>query len=78
MSLQQHSSTTLHSIVVELAAVDVGYIAPTLSRALHALVLKWLMVGNPSVAEFVHTSQHSPLDLSGKLTWCQKNGRREF
>ncbi|ADI65625.1 hypothetical protein [Trichormus azollae] len=78
MSLQQHSSTTLHSIVVELAAVDVGYIPPTLSRALHALLLKWLTVGNPSVAEFVHTSQHSPLDLSGKSTWCQKNGRREF
>ena len=67
--MQQHNSTTLHSIVVKLAAVDVGYIPPTLSRALHALVLKCLMLGDPSVAEFVHTSHHSPLDLSGKLTW---------
>jgi CRISPR-associated endoribonuclease Cas6 len=67
MSLQQHKSTALHSIVVELAAADVGDFPATLSRALHALVLKWLAVGNPSVAEAVHANQNSPLTISGLL-----------
>lgn len=40
MLLQPYNSPTLHSVVVELAAADVGDIPPTLSRALHALVLK--------------------------------------
>lgn len=67
MSLQLHKTTTLHSIVIELAAADVGDIPPTLSRALHALVLKWLAVANPSIAETVHASQNSPLTISGLL-----------
>jgi CRISPR-associated endoribonuclease Cas6 len=66
-SLLQHKSTTLHSIVVELAAADVGDIPPTLSRALHALVLKWLAAGNPSVAEVVHANQNSPLTISVRV-----------
>ncbi|WP_242057996.1 MULTISPECIES: CRISPR system precrRNA processing endoribonuclease RAMP protein Cas6 [Nostoc] len=64
---QQHKFSTLHSIVVELAAADVGDIPPTLSRALHALVLKWFAAASPSVAETIHASQNSPLTISGLL-----------
>jgi CRISPR-associated endoribonuclease Cas6 len=67
ISLQQHKFATLHSIVVEFAAADVGDIPPTLSRALHALVLKWFAAASPSVAETIHASQNSPLTISGLL-----------
>ncbi|MBD2441330.1 CRISPR system precrRNA processing endoribonuclease RAMP protein Cas6 [Nostoc sp. FACHB-110] len=73
---QQHKSSTLHSIVVELAAADVGDIPPTLSRALHALVLKWFAAANPSVAETIHASQNSPLTISGLLGNRRPNGVR--
>ncbi|MEH1855492.1 MAG: CRISPR system precrRNA processing endoribonuclease RAMP protein Cas6 [Nostoc sp.] len=66
-SLQQHKFSTLHSIVVELAAAAVGDIPATLSRALHALVLKWLAAANPSVAETIHASQNPPLTISPLL-----------
>ncbi|MEI2578773.1 CRISPR system precrRNA processing endoribonuclease RAMP protein Cas6 [Scytonema sp. PRP1] len=67
MLLQPHNSPTLHSVVVELAAADAGDIPPTLSRALHALVLKWLALGNSEAASIVHASQNSPLSISGLL-----------
>jgi CRISPR-associated endoribonuclease Cas6 len=76
MSLQLHRSTTLHSIVIELAAADVGDVPPTLSRALHALVLKWLAAANPSIAETVHASQNSPLTISGLLGNRRRDGVR--
>ena len=76
MSSPQPKSTTLHSIVVEVAAADVGDIPPTLSRALHALVLKWLAAGDPSVAEAVHASQNSPLTISGLLGNRRQGGVR--
>lgn len=75
-SLQQYKSKTLHSIVVEIAAADVGDIPPTLSRALHALVLQWLKAANPSVAEAVHASQNSPLTISGLLGNRRQGGVR--
>ncbi|MDJ0795708.1 MAG: CRISPR system precrRNA processing endoribonuclease RAMP protein Cas6 [Calothrix sp. MO_167.B12] len=75
-SLLPHKSTTLHSIVIELAATDVGEIPPTLSRALHALVLKWLAAGNQSIAEAVHGSQNSPLTISGLLGNRRRGGVR--
>lgn len=76
ISLQQHKPSTLHSIVVELAAADVGDIPPTLSRALHALVLKWFAAGNLSVAESIHASQNSPLTISGLLGNRRQGGVR--
>jgi CRISPR-associated endoribonuclease Cas6 len=76
MSLQPHKSTTLHSIVVELASADVGDIPPTLSRALHSLVLQWFAAANPSVAEVVHSSQNSPLTISGLLGNRRQGGAR--
>jgi CRISPR-associated endoribonuclease Cas6 len=66
--------TTLHSIVIELAAADMGDIPPTLSRALHAQVLYWLAEGNPSIAEAVHSSQNSPLSISGLLGNRRQDG----
>ena len=65
MSLQPHKSQTLHSLIVEIAAADTGNMPPTLSRALHGLVMNWLQLGNPQIAEEIHASQESPLSLSG-------------
>ncbi|WGV26332.1 CRISPR system precrRNA processing endoribonuclease RAMP protein Cas6 [Halotia branconii] len=76
MSLPQYKSTTLHSIIVEVAAADVGEIPPTLSRALHALVLKWLAIANPAIAETIHASQNSPLTISGLLGNRRRGGVR--
>lgn len=67
MSLQPHKPQILYSLVVELAAADRGNIPPTLSRALHALVMNWLNLGNPQIADSIHASQESPLSLSGLL-----------
>ncbi len=67
MLLQPHKSSTLHSLVVELAAADRGNIPPTLSRAIHALVMNWLNLGNPEIADVIHASQDSPLSISGLL-----------
>jgi CRISPR-associated endoribonuclease Cas6 len=57
----------LYSLVVELAAADRGTIPATLSRALHSLVMNWLTLGNPQIAAEIHSSQESPLSLSGLL-----------
>lgn len=76
ISLQLHKCSTLHSIVIELAAADVGNIPPTLSRGLHALVLKWFAAANPSVAETIHVSQNSPLAISGLLGNRRQGGVR--
>ncbi|MFN6514382.1 MAG: CRISPR system precrRNA processing endoribonuclease RAMP protein Cas6 [Nostoc sp. CreGUA01] len=76
MSLPQPKFSTLHSIVVELAAADVGEIPPTLSRALHALVLKWLAAANSSLAETIHASQNSPLTISPLLGNRRQGGVR--
>ncbi len=64
MLQQPYKPPTLHSVVIELAAADVGYIPPTLSRALHALVLKWIALGNSEAASIIHASQNSPLSIS--------------
>ncbi|MGJ5672435.1 MAG: CRISPR system precrRNA processing endoribonuclease RAMP protein Cas6 [Nostochopsis sp.] len=76
MLLQPLKPSTLHSIVVEVAAADMGDIPPTLSRALHALVIKWLAAANPVVAEAVHSSQNSPLTISGLLGNRRRGGVR--
>lgn len=76
ISLLEHKSYTLHSIVIELAAADVGEIPPTLSRGLHALVLKWFASASPCVAETIHAGQHSPLAISGLLGNRRQGGVR--
>ncbi len=67
ISSQPDTSSNLHSLVVELAAAERGKFSPTLSRALHALVLRWLHLGSPEVAEFVHNTQTSPIGISRLL-----------
>lgn len=74
--LQPHKSSTLHSLVVELAAAESGDIPPTLSRALHSLVMKWLQLGNPQIAEAVHICQDSPLSISGLLGNRRQQGSK--
>ncbi|WP_088240870.1 CRISPR-associated endoribonuclease Cas6 [Calothrix rhizosoleniae] len=65
--LQPEKSTNLYSLVVELAAAEKGKIPATLSRAIHGLVLQWLQQGSPTMAKLVHSSQTSPISLSGLL-----------
>ncbi|MEO0936397.1 MAG: CRISPR-associated protein Cas5, partial [Cyanobacteria bacterium J06641_2] len=67
MLLQPKQTSSLHSLVVELAAADKGRIPATLSRAIHALVLQWLHQGSPEIAESVHDAQVSPMSLSGLM-----------
>ena len=65
--LQPKQTSSLHSLVVELAAADKGKIPATLSRAIHALVLQWLHQGSPEIAKSVHDAQVSPMSLSGLM-----------
>ena len=67
ISSQPDKSSNLHSLVVELVAAERGKFSPTLSRALHSLVLRWLHLGSPEVAEFVHNTQTSPMSISRLL-----------
>lgn len=67
ISSQLDKSSTLHSLVVELAAAERGKFSATLSRALHSLVLQWLNLGSPELAKFVHNTQTSPITISGLL-----------
>ncbi|MDZ8054075.1 MAG: CRISPR system precrRNA processing endoribonuclease RAMP protein Cas6 [Aulosira sp. ZfuVER01] len=76
MLLQPLKPSTLHSIVVEVAAAEMGDMPFTLSRALHALVIKWLAAANPALAEAVHNSQNSPLTISGLLGNRRQGGVR--
>lgn len=69
-------TTTLHSIVIELAAAENGEIPPTLSRALHALVLHWIGMGNPAIAESIHNAQNSPITISNLLGNRRREGTR--
>lgn len=74
--LQPHKSSSLHSLVVELAAAKNGDIPPTLSRALHSLVMNWLQLGSPEIAESVHVCQDSPLSISGLLGNRRQQGTK--
>lgn len=65
--LQPKKTSSLHSLVVELAAAERGKIPATLSRAIHALVLQWLHQGSPEIAELVHQAQASPMSISGLM-----------
>ncbi|NET89778.1 MAG: CRISPR system precrRNA processing endoribonuclease RAMP protein Cas6, partial [Kamptonema sp. SIO1D9] len=73
--LHQHPKCyTLQSVVVELGAAQPGKPPATLGRAIHAQVLEWLSLGNPEVAEAVHTAQMPPLSLSGLLGNRRRRG----
>ena len=76
ISSPQPKSTALYSIVVEVAAAEQGDFPATLSRALHALVFKWLSLGNPTIAETIHGTQNTPLTISGLLGNRRRGGVR--
>ena len=67
-------SFNLYAITVQLGAVDRGYLPPTLGRAIHAQVLKWLQMGDPASSEFVHNNQESPISLSGLIGDRRQSG----
>lgn len=64
---QSHKNFNLYAIVLQLAAVDQGYLSPTLGRAIHAQVLQWLAISDRTISEYVHNSQESPISLSGLI-----------
>lgn len=74
--LQSDKSFNLYAIVVQLGAADRGYLPPTLGRAIHAQVLKWLQMGDPASSNFVHESQESPISLSGLIGNRRQSGVR--
>ncbi|ACK70151.1 CRISPR-associated Cas5e family protein [Gloeothece citriformis PCC 7424] len=63
----------LYSIIIELGAARSGNPPATLGRAIHAQVLHWIQLGDPQLAETIHTSQNPPISLSG----LQGNRRKE-
>ncbi|ASC71714.1 hypothetical protein XM38_026680 [Halomicronema hongdechloris C2206] len=71
-----HRSTSLYSIVVQLAAAGQGRFPATLGRAIHSQVLTWLQAGDSSVAQAVHSTQVSPMSLSGLVGRRRKQGTR--
>jgi len=60
-------NTALYSVVIELGAAEMGFIEPTLSRAIHGQVLAWFNLGDPEIAIAIHDAQESPLSMSGLL-----------
>ncbi|MGL4498985.1 MAG: CRISPR-associated protein Cas5, partial [Planktothrix sp.] len=74
--LQSEKSFNLYAIVVQIAAINKGYLPPTLGRAIHAQVLHWLQMGDPNASEYVHNSQDSPISLSGLIGHRRGSGIR--
>lgn len=72
--LSSPKSFNLYAIAIKLGAIDRGYLPSTLGRAIHAQVLKWLQIGNPTVSKFVHESQESPISLSGLIGHRRQSG----
>lgn len=64
-------STTLHSLVIRLAAVRPGTLPPACNQAIHAQVLAWFRQGDPAISQAIHDSQESPLSLSGLMHQCK-------
>ncbi|HEY9697677.1 MAG TPA: CRISPR-associated endoribonuclease Cas6 [Trichocoleus sp.] len=60
-------STTLHSLVLQLAAVKQGTLPPACNQAIHAQVLDWFRQGDPAISQAIHDRQESPLSLSGLM-----------
>jgi CRISPR-associated endoribonuclease Cas6 len=67
-------STSLYSLVVLLGAAGQGRLPNTLGRAIHAQVLNWLQVADPAIAQAIHSTQTSPISLSGLVGQRHKHG----
>jgi CRISPR-associated endoribonuclease Cas6 len=71
LDMEQPHPDNLYAIAIQLKACDHGSLPATLSRAIHAQVLQWLSIGNLELANTVHSSQESPISISGLI------GRRD-
>ena len=69
-------STALHALVIQLGAAGKGTLPPTLGRALHAQVMHWLNLGDSCLANAIHSSQESPLSISGLIGYRRKAGTK--
>lgn len=69
-------STALHALVIQLGAAGRGTLPLTLGRAIHAQVMHWLNLGNPDLANAIHSSQESPLSISGLIGYRRKAGTK--
>jgi CRISPR-associated endoribonuclease Cas6 len=67
-------STSIYSLVVLLGSARQGHLPTTLGRALHAQVLDWMQAGNPAIAQAIHSTQTSPISLSGLVGKRRKHG----
>lgn len=84
ISLPHPKSPALHALVIQLGAGGKGNgisatglkqrdLPPTLGRAIHAQVMQWLNLGDSHLAAAVHSSQDSPMSISG-LLGCRRQG----
>lgn len=64
--------TSLQTMVIHIQAIDNGTL-PSCNRAIHAQVLNWLQMADPTLSKLVHNSQESPLSLSGLLSTQHKS-----
>ncbi|MBE9111596.1 CRISPR-associated endoribonuclease Cas6 [Nodosilinea sp. LEGE 07298] len=67
-------ATSVYSLVVLLGAAGRGRLPTTLGRAIHAQVLVWLQAGDPTIAQAIHSTQTSPISLSGLVGKRRKHG----
>ena len=67
-------STAIYSLVVLLGSAGKGQLPKTLGRAVHAQVLDWMQAGNPVIAQAIHSTQTSPISLSGLVGKRRKYG----
>jgi CRISPR-associated endoribonuclease Cas6 len=62
------SDGTLHAIAIEVNATQNGTLPRSLGRAIHAQVLAWLNLADPSIAQIVHDSQDNSFAISGLIS----------
>ncbi|HEY9631236.1 MAG TPA: CRISPR-associated endoribonuclease Cas6 [Coleofasciculaceae cyanobacterium] len=72
LPLPHFKPTALHTLVIHLQAVESRTLPASCNRAIHAQVLDWFRQGNPAVSETIHSSQESPLSLSGLMSQHQR------
>ena len=69
-------SSGLHSIALELAAVERTVLPATLGRALHSQVMNWLNLGDSHLANAIHTQQTMPFSVSALTGFRRPNRDR--
>lgn len=74
LSLPHLKSTSLHTLVIHLSAAANSRLPSTCGRAIHAQVLDWFRLADPTISEAIHKSQTSPLSLSSLVGKRRKTG----